>query len=61
MSDVERGAQEEESGVPLTETEVAASKRPPSQPDMDKGSSMEEGTADVRRPSQADEDMDEGA
>ncbi len=29
---VERGAAEEASGTPLTETEVEASRRPPSQP-----------------------------
>jgi hypothetical protein len=31
---VERGAAEEESGVPLTETEVRASERPPSRGDQ---------------------------
>ncbi len=29
---IERGAQEEASGTPLTETEVEASRRPPSEP-----------------------------
>ncbi len=29
----ERGAAEENSGTPLTETEIDASRRPPSQPD----------------------------
>jgi hypothetical protein len=53
MSDqVERGAQEEQSGAPLTDTEVAASQRPPSQPDSDidagsDGSDVQEGSADV--------------
>ena len=52
MSDhVERGAQEEQSGTPLTDTEVAASKRPPSQPDSDtepgSDGSVQEGSADV--------------
>lgn len=32
-STIERGATEDASGAPLTETEIDASRRPPSQPD----------------------------
>jgi hypothetical protein len=67
MSDhVERGAQEERSGTPLTETEEAASKRPPSQPDSDSepgsdGSSVEQGSADVPGAGLVDEQLEDPA
>ncbi|SDG57175.1 hypothetical protein SAMN05216553_109136 [Lentzea fradiae] len=40
---VERGAAEENSGVPVTPTEGAASRRPPSDPDQEKGSGLDGG------------------
>jgi hypothetical protein len=67
MSDhVERGAQEEQSGTPLTDTEAAASKRPPSQPDGDTepgsdGSSVQEGSADVPGAGLVDEQSEDPA
>jgi hypothetical protein len=61
---IERGAQEEQSGAPLTETEVAASKRPPSQPDSDvepgaDGSELEQGSADVPGAGLVDEHLED--
>lgn len=40
---VERGAAEEGAGVPVTPTEEAASRRPPSDPDQEKGSGLDGG------------------
>jgi hypothetical protein len=45
--DVERGASEEASGAPLTETEVEISSRPPSEPDDDPGGAATSGRPDA--------------
>jgi hypothetical protein len=61
---IERGAQEEQSGAPLTDAEVAASRRPPSQPDSDiepgaDGSELEQGSADVPGAGPADRQLED--